>query len=104
MNHHLYIVTINYIAPIEDIDKVLIPHREFLDQHYASGRFLASGPRIPRSGGIILARSASKDELLAILKADPFHIKGLAEYEIVEFELVKSAGTLADFFNNPISI
>ncbi|WP_261842748.1 YciI family protein [Aliamphritea ceti] len=63
----------------------------FLDNFFASGTFLASGPKQPRTGGIILATAPSLPALKAILEEDPFKREQLAHYEITEFIPNKAA-------------
>ena len=85
----MFVVEVSYIKPISEIDQQLTAHREFLDKYYAKDIFLASGAKVPREGGIILAHKLSRSELENILKEDPFHIHGLAQYRIVEFQITK---------------
>jgi uncharacterized protein YciI len=92
----MFVVLVKYVRPIEEIEAHLAEHRRFLDEHYASGHFLASGPRVPRTGGILLARAASREELEGLLAADPFRIAGVAEYEILEFAPNKLAPQLKE--------
>ncbi len=47
---------------------------------------LASGRRIPRTGGVILAKCDSRETLQARLSQDPFQQLGLARTEIIPFE------------------
>jgi uncharacterized protein YciI len=91
----LYIVHLTYIAPLERIDELIPQHAAWLDQHYAAGRFLASGRREPRTGGVILTAAMDRADLDAILAADPFGRAGLAEYEVVEFLPSKTGPELA---------
>ena len=63
----------------------LSAHLDFLSNYYANGFFIASGPQVPRKGGIIIAKCDSRDALHKILKHDPFAINDLATYEIIEF-------------------
>ena len=51
----------------------------------AAGTFLLSGRKQPREGGVILATAASREALEAVLAQDPFHVHGLAHYQVVEF-------------------
>ena len=46
----------------------------------------ASGRRIPRTGGVILAKCDSRETLQARLSQDPFQQLGLARTEIIPFE------------------
>lgn len=87
---NLHVVLLRYTRPIEEIEAVTPEHRAWLDGHYASGRFIVSGPQNPRTGGVILARG-DKEGLAELLKEDPFAKHGLAEYDIVSFVPVKRA-------------
>lgn len=81
----MFVVMLNYVKPLEEIDALIPEHVEYLKQNYAKGVFLASGRKIPRTGGVILARAKSLDALMDILHADPFHREGVVEYEVTEF-------------------
>jgi len=92
----MFIVLLDYLQPLEQIEAHLTEHREFLDRHFSSGLFLASGPKVPRTGGVILVKAASRPELEAILSQDPFHRESLAQYQVIEFTPTKFAeGTQA---------
>lgn len=86
----MYIVSLNYVAPLDVLDAAMPEHIAFLDRHYASGTFLASGRKVPRTGGVILARSESEEALRAILAEDPFWQKKLAIYDIQQFMATKA--------------
>lgn len=93
----MFVVILTYHKPIEDVEKLTVPHRAFLDQLYADGVLVASGPQVPRTGGILLAKGGrSKDELWALLQADPFYTEGIATYDIIEFNPVKYIAALKD--------
>lgn len=81
----MFVVLLRYRAPLEEVDARVAEHRAFLERYYASGHFLLSGRKEPRTGGIILARAQTKAELEAILTEDPFHRDQIAHYEVVEF-------------------
>ncbi len=86
----MFVIMVNYIKPLGEIDAHLETHRKFLDEGYAKGYFLASGPRVPRTGGVILAQAPSIEELKALVSQDPFNLAGVATYDIVEFAVLKS--------------
>lgn len=91
----MFVVLLNYLRPLAVIDELLPAHVAFLDEQYRTGVFLASGRRVPRTGGVILARAASREELDAVLAQDPFALAGAAAYEVVEFSPTKSTPELA---------
>lgn len=81
----MFVVVLTYKQPLEVIDAHVEAHVAFLDTQYQHGNFLASGRRVPRVGGVILARAMPFADLEAILKTDPFFAHDLADYDIVEF-------------------
>lgn len=81
----MFVVSIEYKVELSEVDQFIPEHIKFLDKFYEKGNFLASGAKVPRSGGIILANAGSKEELSSILAEDPFYKEGLANYEISEF-------------------
>ncbi|QIP36248.1 YciI family protein [Komagataeibacter nataicola] len=94
----MFVVSLSYRTSIGEVEAHISPHRDFLDRYYAAGIFLASGGKTPRTGGVILANGkVSREELDTILAEDPFHIHGIAEYEVIEFKPTKYAPELADF-------
>ena len=86
-----FVIESTYVAEIEKIDDQLAAHRAHLEQGFQSGMLLASGPQLPRTGGMILARAKEKAEVEAFLARDPFALAGLSEYRVVEFQPVKQA-------------
>ncbi len=85
----MIIVKLTYIAPLEEVDKYLQAHREFLDYHYKQGLFLASGPMTQREGGILIALTTDKAFLQAVLEKDPYQLAEIATYEYIAFTPVK---------------
>lgn len=81
----MFIISLTYHKSLEEVDAHLSDHVEFLKSHYAKGIFLASGRKNPRTGGVILALATNRAEVEAIIARDPFHIHGVATYEITEF-------------------
>jgi uncharacterized protein YciI len=69
-----------------------------LDRYYQSGHLIASGPQVPRTGGVILAKASSRDELVKIFAEDPFVKQGYAEYQYIEFIPVKKAAGTESIF------
>ncbi len=88
---NLFIVILRYIVAIEEIDAYRLKHLEFLDNCYKQGVLIASGPQVPRNGGILIAKSSSKEILQNILNQDPFAINKCAEYSVYEFVPTKYA-------------
>ncbi len=95
----MFICKVNYTKPFSKVEEVLPQHREYLKIGYNSGNLLASGPRNPKDGGLIIAHFDDKKELLEFAKNDPFCLNDVAEYEIIEFEAVLYAKCLEVFLN-----
>lgn len=81
----MFIIILTYKVPIEQIEYYLENHVLYLKEQYKAGNFLVSGRRVPRSGGVILAKMNNKNELEDLLNQDPFKQNNLADYEIIEF-------------------
>jgi uncharacterized protein YciI len=81
----MFIIDLNYIAPLEKLDAQMADHVTFLRKYYAKNVFVASGRKVPRTGGIILALAKSKEEVEKIISEDPFYTHKLAEFSITEF-------------------
>ena len=90
----IYVVVLTYIKPLEEVDSQIPEHVEWLKQGYTDGVFLASGRRIPRNGGVILAKSDSLEALKIRLSHDPFQKMKIAKAEIIPFEATMKAQLL----------
>jgi uncharacterized protein YciI len=87
----VFVIELVYKADLAQIDAHMTAHVAFLKKYYASGHFLVSGRKIPRDGGIILAVGKSRAEIQAIVEADPFVARGLADFHIIEFRASQRA-------------
>jgi uncharacterized protein YciI len=82
----MFIINLNYIVPLEQLDAHMTDHVKFLRKYYKQNVFVASGRKVPRTGGIILALAKSKEEIEQIIQGDPFYSHKLAEFSITEFQ------------------
>jgi uncharacterized protein YciI len=87
----MFVVELIYKAPLAEIDAHMTAHVTYLKKYYATGNFLVSGRKIPRDGGIILAVGESREQIEAIVRQDPFHVHGLAEFRVIEFRASQRA-------------
>jgi uncharacterized protein YciI len=87
----VFVIELIYKASLEDIDAHMAAHVRFLNKYYAAGNFLVSGRKIPREGGIILSVGKNREEIEAIVREDPFHQHGLADFRIIEFRASQKA-------------
>ena len=94
----MFVIDLTYKVPLDQIDEYMESHAQFLDAHYGFGTFIASGRKVPRDGGIILATANSREDVEAIIKQDPFYQHQLADYKITEFVVSKKATHLTDSF------
>ncbi len=82
----MYIIDLHYIVPLDELDKHMTEHVKYLHRYYRQNKFVASGRKVPRTGGIIMALADSREEIDRIISEDPFHIHKLAEFTITEFQ------------------
>jgi len=95
----MFILSLTYQKPLADVEAHLREHIAFLNTYYEKGIFLASGRKVPREGGIILALAPTKAAIEAIIEHDPFYIQGVAHYEVIEFVPTMTATELAFLAN-----
>ena len=95
----MFIVSVTYQQPLEVVDSHLPAHIDFLDGFFAKGIFIASGRKVPRTGGVILAHGVTLPELEAIIEQDPFKANGVADYEITEFAPNRTAPDFTALLN-----
>jgi len=81
----MFIINLNYIVPLEKLDAHMTEHVKYLHKYYKQNVFVASGRKVPRTGGVILALAKSKEEVDRIISEDPFYIHKLAEFTVTEF-------------------
>jgi uncharacterized protein YciI len=80
----MFIISLSYKKDISVVEKFIEPHAQFLDKYYADKKFIFSGRKNPRTGGIILVRNMDKETLTDIIKQDPFYQNEIADYDIIE--------------------
>lgn len=101
----LFLILLDYLRPLSEVDAHLDEHRAFLARHYAAGHFLLSGRKTPRTGGVILARAHSLYEVTQWVSADPFCQARVASYQIVTWEPTMVAeGLSADSFTTSFAV
>jgi uncharacterized protein YciI len=93
----MFVLELDYTAPLEQVDALLEDHVAWLNKLYSEGVALASGRKEPRDGGVILAVGAGRAEMEALTATDPFVAAGVCTYRVTEFVATKTAPQLADF-------
>ncbi|MGF1706711.1 YciI family protein [Enterovibrio baiacu] len=96
----MFVVSLTYTVALSEVDQYIDAHIAYLEKQYAEGHFLASGRKVPRTGGIILARANDPAHLDAILREDPFYQAGVADYDVMEFEPSMTAEGLDGLLDN----
>lgn len=81
----MFIIDLHYIVPLEQLDAHMADHVKYLNKYYKQNTFVASGRKVPRTGGIILALCNSREELDEIIHEDPFYVHKLAKFNVTEF-------------------
>jgi uncharacterized protein YciI len=89
----MFILSLTYVKPNEEADKHMEPHMAWVKEGYAKGWFLASGRKVPRTGGVILSLG-NRAEIEAYVAADPFTIHAVAQYDITEIAITTTADGL----------
>ena len=97
----MFVIELVYKAKLSEIDAHMAAHVAFLNKYYAAGKFLVSGRKIPRDGGIILAVGKSREEIESIAARDPFVANGLAEARVIEFRASQRAPDIDERIDPP---
>lgn len=69
----MYIIDLVYQKDLGEVERFLPEHKQYLDKYYALNKFICSGRKNPRNGGIILCRAENLQEVKSIIKEDPFN-------------------------------
>ena len=96
-----FILEGEHLVPFEQRSPELIArHRAFLQEGYDRGHFLLSGPHIPPTGGILIARAESLEALKELLKDEPFAKAKVMHFKtIIEFNPVQHQPFLRGWFS-----
>jgi uncharacterized protein YciI len=87
----MFIINLTYIIPLQEVEPFMDEHIAFITAQYDEGYFLMSGRKNPRTGGVILAKASSLEEIKQIMDQDPFIINKVASYDIIDFQPNKFA-------------
>lgn len=89
----MILVFLNYKVPVEMLDQHLDAHRAWLKAGAEQGILAAAGRKVPRTGGLLLARG-SREAVEAWVKGDPFAVHDLADYDFTEVDFTLTADGL----------
>jgi uncharacterized protein YciI len=89
-----------HLIPFDAIPAELkTAHQEFLKKGMDSGAFLFSGPKIPATGGFLVARAESREALALFLADEPFTSSGAMVFSsTTEFFPRQNSAALNDWF------
>ena len=90
----MFVIELTYKVDLSEIDAHMTAHVAFLKKYYDAGKFLVSGRKIPRDGGVIIAVAEERDEVERIIREDPFHSHGLADFRVIEFRASQRASDI----------
>jgi uncharacterized protein YciI len=90
----VFVLLLTYVKPLPEVDALMREHVAWLKEQYDAGRFLVSGRRIPRIGGVIVARGDDRAEIEALVARDPFVSGGVATCEVIQFRASQTAAGL----------
>jgi len=85
----MYVVFLNYIRPVEEVETLLAGHIDWLNRYFDADIFIAAGRKDPRTGGMLLVRDIERERLKAILAEDPF--VAVAQYEVTKVNVTRAA-------------
>ena len=69
---------------------LLEAHHAYLEENYASGRFLASGPA-DSGDGVILIKGDDADAMAELASNDPFVRAGIARYDPIHVRVTRAS-------------
>jgi uncharacterized protein YciI len=79
-----YAVTYTFSADPIELNQIRPTHRVWLTAQLEDGSLLASGPMADRPAALLIFRSASIEELNALLDQDPYEIAGVIGERTIE--------------------
>ena len=80
----MFIILINYTKPIEEVNAVVAEHRAYLDTLYEKDKLICSGRRSTLTGGVLLSHAKRREEIAELIKNDPYNLKRVEEYKVIE--------------------
>ena len=90
------LILVRYRRPLAEVETATEAHRAYLTTLKAQGILLASGPLDPRFGGAWLVRVQDENPLAdldTLRDGDPFYKAGLANYELLPWNVMAGKDT-----------
>lgn len=90
----MFIIIVTYKKPMAEIDPYMEAHLAHIRQQFTDGHFLFSGRKVPRTGGIIVSKVETREQLDEIIKQDPFYKHRLVDFDVIEFSVTTTCSEL----------
>lgn len=87
----MFLASLTYVKPAAELEKHLEAHFAFLEHYYNVGKFICSGMKQDRTGGVILFNADNEAEMRQIIEEDPFYLHDIADYTIISFRPTRCA-------------
>jgi uncharacterized protein YciI len=87
----MFVVVISYTKPMEHVDAVRTEHLGWIAENTTSGKLLLAGRQTSGKGGVLIFNMASRAEVEATCKEDPYAKNSVATYDFIEFDAKSGA-------------
>lgn len=81
----MFLIELTYKGAFSEVEPFMAEHLAFVEKNFAKGFFLASGRKVPRTGGFIFCQAVSQAQVEELMQEDPFVYQDLVELRITEF-------------------
>ncbi|GHV35773.1 hypothetical protein FACS1894187_09210 [Synergistales bacterium] len=95
----MILVSVSYVKPLEEVERWVKAHRDYLNKYLESRQIVLFGRRTPPVGGVILFNMKNAAEVDAIMKEDPFYVNGVSKYELIDFTPSRIDERIAPFLD-----
>ena len=90
----MFVLIAKYKKQAEEVDRHLEAHKAWIKRNFDAGLFLLTARQVLLVGGLILATGQSEAQMRELIAEDPFFTSGSAEYDVLEFDPVRSTPEL----------
>lgn len=80
----MFVVTLKFGPNKDRAPAVMAAHNAWIAEGFERGVFLLTGSLQPRAGGAVLAHNITREDLEALMQADPFVKEGVVVPDIIE--------------------
>jgi uncharacterized protein YciI len=83
----MLVCKLTYNRELDRQEPLFLAHKEFVETQVGEGRFLASGPRLDATGGLMLVYGEDTAAGQALIESDPLVKEGVASFELTPFKV-----------------